>query len=98
MAGGVEMTLTDFYTVCREHIPFVHRGARFDEKTGSVTVDVHTKPAFVQERLCDNLAQSLGRKGWNVDVWLDGGIIHITDKENDDVTSQATPEHSEEAV
>lgn len=75
------MTARDFYAVCREHISFVHRGARFHEETGSVTVDVHTKPDFVQKRLCDNLAQSLGRRGWNVDVWLEGGIIHIADKE-----------------
>ncbi len=77
------MTAQDFYAVCREHISFVHRGARFHEETGSVTVDVHTKPESVQQRLCDNLAQSLGRKGWNVDVWLEGGIIHIADKEID---------------
>lgn len=74
------MTAQDFYAVCREHIPFVHRGARFHKETGSVTVDIHTKPGPVQSRLCDNLAQSLGRKGWNVDVWLEGGIIHIADK------------------
>jgi len=74
------MTAQDFYAVCREHISFVHRGARFHKETGSVTVDVHTKPDSVQERLCDNLAQSLGRKGWNVDVWLEGGVIHIADR------------------
>jgi hypothetical protein len=74
------MTAQDFYAVCREHIPFVHRGARFHKETGSVTVDVHTKPGPVQSRLCDNLAQSLGRKGWNVDVWLEGGLIHIADR------------------
>lgn len=74
------MTARDFYAVCN-HISFVRRGARFHEETGSVTVDVHTKPDFIQQRLCDNLAQSLGRKGWSVDVWLEGGIIHIADKE-----------------
>ena len=74
------MTAQDFYAVCREHIPFVHRGARFHEETGSVTVDIHTKPGFVQSLLRDNLAQSLWAKGWNVDVRLEGGIIHIADK------------------
>ena len=76
------MTAQDFYAVCN-HIPFVHRGARFHEETGSVTVDVHTKPKFVQERLCDSLAQSFGAKGWNVDVRLEGGMINIADKEAD---------------
>lgn len=73
------MTGDDFYAVCG-HIDFAHRGARFHKETGSVTVDVHTKPAPVQEKLCDRLAQSLGRKGWNVDVWLENGVIHIADK------------------
>lgn len=73
------MTGDDFYAVCG-HIDFVHRGACFHKETGSVTVDVHTKPAPVQKKLCDRLAQSLGRKGWNVDVWLENGIIHIADK------------------
>lgn len=76
------MTGDDFYAVCG-HIDFVHRGARFHEDGGYVTVDVHTKPAPVQTKLCDRLAQSLGRKGWDVDVWLEGGVIHVSDRRRD---------------
>jgi hypothetical protein len=76
------MTARDFRAIC-SYVSFVHRGARFHKETGSVTVDIHTKPDFIQRQLCDSLAQSLGRKGWDVDVWLEGGVVHIADRKAD---------------
>lgn len=76
------MTARDFRAICG-YISFVHRGARFHKETGSATVDIHTKPDFIQRQLCDSLAQSLGRKGWDVDVWLEGGVVHIADRKAD---------------
>lgn len=76
------MTAQDFYAVCN-HIDFVHRGARWDKARKRVDIDVHTKPKSVQERLCDRLAQSLGHKGWQVDVWTENGHILVSDKEYD---------------
>ena len=84
------MTENEFYAVCG-HVDSARCGLRFHRETvsfheddGSVTVDARDKPTLAQEKVCGRLAQSLGGKERNLDVWLDGGIIYIADKTDEE--------------
>lgn len=73
------MTPADVSVLSQSLTRFCQYRLRYTLRHG-VVIDVHDHPRDVQDRLCDQITQTIERKGWSWDVWLDNGRIRIADR------------------